>query len=575
MSFGSDAFGELAFGEDADVALDADAWLEFLADVSAARCWLLEIDAFSLAATSARAAAFGDAGFAELGFGDADAGAAGGIVTLRYSTHGYISKVYTGGIAGGDPDYPYHYDGRIRDSIRIDRRAAGRSGIGGLVDTSADLELESGDGGLDDIPGNYALDGRAVRLYVGRPTDQRANFGLAFSGVVASSLFGLRTVRLTLSDGRAKLDQVVNATAYAGSGALEGGADLKGKPKPKTYGQVFNVSAPLVDSAKLIYQVHDGLASDVSAVYDRGVVLTKGADYTSISDLNTTAPSAGQYRQCLDSTGSYFRLGSTPAGTVTADVSGDASGAGYVAKTGALVLRLLALAGLATTEIDSTSFVNLNDAQGAAVGVWVGADSSRTIEAVVDELLTGIGAFGYFNRRGQFYVALITDPAAGDTPVATYTTEHIGDLEREPLPTAVEPIAWRALVEYQQNYTVQNDFAAAVTAARRTFAAAAQRVSKSEDSSIKSRYLLALEYQVRGLFAASADADAEALRLFNLWSTSRGLYKLPLPLEALTWDLGKVATIMHDRFGLSLGRPARALAHSVLPGNKIEVHALV
>jgi hypothetical protein len=140
--------------------------------------------------------------------------------------------------------------------------------------------------------------------------------------------------------------------------ALEGGTDLAGKYKPRAWGNVQNVPPVLVDSASLIYQVNDGAISDVPAAYDRQIALVKGADYVSQSDMQTNAPAAGNYR--VWKAGGFFRLGSTPAGTCTADVLGDASGAGYVNKAGDILQRVLLIAGIDSTLIDAAAFAQLN-----------------------------------------------------------------------------------------------------------------------------------------------------------------------------------------------------------------------
>ena len=575
--FGASAFGEFAFSEFVDTPLDSAAWQAFLDNPAIERCWLVEFDAFSLATVSTRSSAFGDAGFGELGFSDADAGVTGGVQTLRFGSHDYISRIFTGGVAGGDPDYTDAYRGRvIVDSVHVDRRITSRSGLGGIAEVFAEVRLLNGDGGLDELKGNYSLDGRRAQIWLGSPTWQRADFGLLFSGVVRSYNIGLDVAEFTLSDGKSKLDRPVNQTVYAGSGALEGGADLKGKSKPRAFGALSygNVAPPLVDSSKLIYQVNDGAISDVPVVYDRGIVLTQGADYTDAADLNASAPSAGQYR--VYKGGGYFRLGSTPSGEITADVLGDASGSGYVAKTGEIVQRLLIdTVGLTNSELDPTSIAQINGDQPAPVGTWIPAGDQRSVADVVDELLFGIGAFGGFNRQGAFTVGVIASPV-GRTPLADFTATHILDLRREAMPAGVEPIAWRASVGYQRNFTVQTDLASGVTAARRTFAAEAQRVVKYDDSSIATRFLLAKEYgPIPGLFSASADADTEASRLFTLWSdTRRGIFTVTLKLTALTRDIGQVVTLQLSRQGLSVALPARVLEQTVR-GNRVELKVLV
>ncbi|KKL24278.1 hypothetical protein LCGC14_2416890, partial [marine sediment metagenome] len=97
--------------------------------------------------------------------------------------------------------------------------------------------------------------------------------------------------------------------------------DLKGKPKPVLYGVVQNIAPPLVNTSKLIYQVADATLNSVDAVYDRGVALTDGGSYASEADLlnDGLEPDPGEFKYYL--VGGYFRIGSSPAGVITADAT--------------------------------------------------------------------------------------------------------------------------------------------------------------------------------------------------------------------------------------------------------------
>lgn len=573
--FAGGAFAEFGFCEHSYTPLDTSAFEAFLAEVTSRRCWLLELDAFSLAVTGGVSSAFADHGFGDAGFSDAQDQAVGGERTLRFATSGYTSQA-------GDTPASTFYEPRLLAPPLVDRQIAGRDGIGGLTTVYAEISLNNRDGGLDTLLRDYALDGRRARILVGRGQDPLtgedgdalADFGVVFSGVFQSAVIGEREMRVVLSDGSAKLLRLVNEAVYAGSGGLEGGDDLKGKAKPAALGEVYNVAPPLVDSAKLIYQVHDGLASDVPAAYDRQVALTKGSDYASEADMNATAPSAGQYRVWKSSTGSWFRLGATPAGTVTADVLGDATGS-YVDTTAEIVQRLLSQrAGLNNSEIDPASIGALTVAAPAPVGHWTGIEP-QAVGEVVDSLLYGIGAFGGFARNGAFTVGLVAD-ATGVTEAATYGPQEIVSVEREPLPASVAPIAWRVGVGWRRNYTVMTDVAASVTAARRTFAAEAQRVSSTEDAAIKSRHLLAVELgPVEAHYADEADAQAERDRLFALWGVERQPYRVVTKMPALPRELGQVVRLEgYPRHGLASGVSARVLGQRI-EGSRVELRVLV
>lgn len=527
---------------------------EFLADVAAERCWLVEIDALPIAPLPVESAAFGDGAFCEFAFCEDAPGNHGGPVTLAYSSHGFTSR-------STDTPASTWYDGRVGDDIHVIRRIVDREdGFGGLALCFAEVNLVNNDGELDELVDDYAIDGRAIRILVGPPAAARADFGSVFTGVVKTAAIGEQDVRLSLSDGSAVLEHPINRIAYAGTGGLEGGADLKGKPKPKAWGHVFNVPAPLVNSTLLIYQVHDGLVSDVPLVWDRQIALTKGADYASQTELETVAPSAGQFR--VWKAGGCFRLGSTPAGLVTADALGDASGAGYINMTGDIVNRVLIdQALLLSAQIDAAAIAQLNVDAPAEVGIWTGTEV-RSIGEVVGQLLAGVGAFGGISRTGLFTAAVIKAPSG--VSAASYTEEDILTLEREPLPPAVDPLIWRARVAWQHNYAVQADLAAGVTAARRTFAVEPDRLAERSDSTVRSRRNLAREYGPTGnLYALEADADTEAVRLMGLWSVKRGMFRAELPPAALERDIGEAVTLTHTRFGFSAGKQARVLWHEV------------
>jgi hypothetical protein len=569
------AFGEYGFCDAGYTPLDTSAFDAFLAEVTGRRCWVLELDAYSLAQPGGVSCAFGDAGFGEVGFGEARGQETAGVSTLRFSTHGYTSH------ADDSPAHTYH-ESRIKAPPIVDRQIAGRDGIGGLTTVYAEITLNNRDGGLDELDRDYSLGGRRARILIGRAPDPLtgkggdalANFGVVFTGVLQVSRVGEDVMQIRLSDGTVRLQRrLVNEATYTGAGALEGGDDIKGRNKPVALGEALNVPAPLVDSAKLIYQVNDGEINDVPAAYDRGIALDQGADYTSEADLNTTAPAAGEYR--VYKAGGYVRLGATPAGTMTFDVEGDASG-GYVTTVAEIVHRIVAQrAGLNSSEIDPTSIAQLAIDAPAPVGLWIGT-SPMSCAQVVDDLLYGIGAFGGFSRYGAFTVGRVAD-AIGETEAAAYSDIDIMDVQREALPAPVDPIVWRVGVGWQRNYTVQNDFAAAVPAARRTFAAQPLRISSTEDSGIFSRHLLARNFgPIEAHYAEEADADDERDRLFALWGVKRSLFRILLRnMSAMALDLGEVVRIEHyPRQGLAAGASARVLGHRI-QGSRVELKVLV
>jgi len=550
--YGASAYGEFAYAEHDHVAADDSAFRAFLARVTAARCWLMEIDALSLAASPAVSGGYAGSAFGEAAFADDAAGTTGGLVTLRWATHGYTTHT-------ADTPASTYYDGRLTGAFTVDRAIVGRDGIGGLARVFSDVTINNADGGLDALLRDYAIDGRPVRLLVGDVDAAYGTFGTVFSGVVETASIAEGTAQVRCTDGLSRLALPIQATVYAGSGGLEGGDDLKGKPKPLCYGEVKNIRPPLVTAASLIYQVHNGAITDVAAVRDRGVALTRVLG----------APAAGEYQP--DLVNGTFKLGATPAGEVTCDVQGDTPTSGYTNHTGAIVQRILATR-LATSDIDTTAFANLFSALSAEVGIWIDTEDQMVTD-VLDELLGGAGCFGGFTRQGVFTIGQVS--AASGAPVLELDSADILSIAREPLPAPLEPIAWRVQVGWGKNYTVQSDVAALTTAADRTFGAQPQRVAANSDATIKSQHLLARDYgPVPSLYRDQADAETEAARLFGLWGARRAQYRVLTHIEGMVADIGSVIKITHPRHLLINGAAARVVGQAI-NGSVVELRVII
>src|SRR3972149_5058290 len=73
-------------------------------------------------------------------------------------------------------------------------------------------------------------------------------------------------------------------------------------------------------------------------------------------------------------------------------------------------------------------------------------------------------------------------------------------------------------------------------AGRRSLGVPPAPAAKSEGGAVKSRHLLAKEHaNLTSTMAEQADAEAEALRLFTLWSSSPALYRIRAGVRAPTW----------------------------------------
>ena len=468
-------------------------------------------------------------------------------------THYFSSE----SLVTGASDTPAHtaFDPRIvqpalfRADIFSDGRTFGHSRVG-----FGELVLANPDGALDPLL-TTPMDGRRIILRAGEPgTAYPSAWTTVLSGTMDAPAVEWNRLSVRLRDRLADLDHALQATRYAGNNSLPAGLegvtdDLKDKPKPLCYGQVYNVSPPCVNTSRLIYQVHDGAVASV-AVYDQGLALTAGTAYTNQTDMETNAPSAGGYRAWL--AGGYVRLGSTPAGAITADVT---QGATAADRTAAQLLKAVALkAGLASGDLSSSDVTALDTATSAVCGVWL--DQETTALAVMDNLAASVGAWYGFDAAGVLRMARLAAPSG--TPALDLTLAEITRLELLSTASGDNSVpAYQIKLRYLRNHTVQtNDLAGAVTAARRGWLAQEWRTGVLADSAIQTAHPLARELSFDTALVNIPDVTTELTRRLALYGVRRDrlrvtAYATPAALAGMT--LGGVVQITVPRFGYTAG----------------------
>lgn len=436
-------------------------------------------------------------------------------------------------------------DGRTGGATRLE--------IGEIVIANADGAL---DGWL-----NYSFDGRPVTIRSGTSGAYPGSFSALLVGTVESIEADWRRLIIRLRDKQWVLEKSALLTRYAGTNALPAGlegtaADLKGKAKPQAFGRVFNVPAPCVNTSTLTYQVSDGAVSDITAVFDRGASLTKGANFATSALLQAASPAAASYITCFAE--GYFRLGTSPAGLITADVTQGAAGSN---RTVAQIIKQLALnAGLSAGEISSADVTALDTANSAVVGIWL-SDDGTTFSDAIDQVAASIGAWFGFDGTGVLRMGTLTAPSG--TAVVTLQDFDIGEqIERRPPKDNGLPV-YRSTVNHTKLWATQpSDLAGAVTAATRAYLAQERRSEKAEDASIKTQWLLSPELSIDGLLTAAADAATETARLLALFKVRRDIFDVPVDISILTLNslkLMDIVALQVARFGMSAGKNFRLI----------------
>lgn len=454
------------------------------------------------------------------------------------------------------------YDPRLTQPINIVRSISSPGATTGQTKIAlGDVIIANPDRALDSWI-EYGFDGRAITIRSGDSTAAYpSGFTTEFVGTMDYPDFSTTAITIKLREYQREMDAPVQLLRYGGTNALPNGldgvaGDLKGKVRPLVFGRVKNISPMQVNTSRLIYEVSSGAVQTCTGVYDRGVALTAGAVYTSVADMNATAPSAGGYRFLNTATGSYIRLGSSPAGTITADVEQNSSSP--ATETAAQMFsQLLTLAGTnlgnaARYTIKAGDVAALDALDASVLGLYVDDDTTFTV--LLDQIATTVGAWWGNNSAGEFRIKRLVGPSGA----TVYDfTEHdiIPPLER--LTTRDEsrgvPV-YRVTCRYGRNWTPQTDLAGSIGEVRRAALAQDWLEASYIETLVQTQYLLAVSVVEDTLYATEAAALAEATRRQGLRATQ--LHRFDIRVQYSTAvaaiDLGDVVSLSHPRYGLRL-----------------------
>jgi hypothetical protein len=351
---------------------------------------------------------------------------------------------------------------------------------------------------------------------------------------------------------------------------VEGGDDLKSKPVPLMWGKVFNVTATNVNAYKDIYQVAENQISTLVQVYDAGELLTPAAAYSSLADLQATAPAPGCFSPYIGSEGSYFRLGATPKGTITFDAIEGGTAASWSA--GQVAYRILtSKGGLSPSEIDMSDLSTLDGLNQNAVGIYVGDESN--IQTPVDAILSSIGSAGGFDRLDVYRMRRINLPLAENVTAtlrAPITSSKLAVGEIRIISVRFIPTndpdkgvpTYEQTVNYRINYTVQagNGLASQALDDQSfvNFVGSQWRTTVRDAAWVKVGNPLAIKKSMDSLLTDSLAADEECERQLTLYSGRRDFLELEVSLNfdvIAAIDIGDVVMVYIPAYGYDAGQP--------------------
>jgi hypothetical protein len=429
-----------------------------------------------------------------------------------------------------------------------------------VVSTFGEIEFANTDGGLDFLADDYFVDGRHVRIKVGRTElDDRgrevvwplASFQLAYTAIGGAWSIERDSLKLRVRDQGINLQRQLQTAVYGGSGGQQGTTDMKGRTLPVCLGRCINISAQQVDPLYLTYQVHDSSVQAIAAVYDSGVAVPFAADYPSYPTLAVASIPAGQHATSIAA--GVFRLATPAVGSVTADVDGDNTGADWTATHGTIMRRILTkYSWLNTSDIDHTSFSAFHAIQTHIIGLFLPAGDQSTIEQALERIALSGGAVAGQNRAGLYRVVRLDLPT--DLPIVTFTDRNIIDIDRQRPSYGVPFRSWT--VENQRNWTVQSgtELAGSVTQSRQRFLEAEVRKSIVEVPDVAEAHPTAASATRASLFHYISNADEEAVRLAEFYSLGRAVYRVRVKSFLFALEIGDTVRIVYPRWNLTQGR---------------------
>lgn len=447
-----------------------------------------------------------------------------------------------------------HYEGRcsapsMDRSLPLTPEASVRS-----VLSIGDIKMDNTDGYFDTLVQTYAVDGRDISINLLRNrSDVYEDSVAVFNGVGVSWVSDRDELTLHVREKSFFLD-VPLLSLFGGTGSGDGTSANVGHPVPQTYGLCRNIVAELVDPALLIFKFHDRTASAVLAVYDRGAPVTAGSAYASYALLAGASTASGHYDYALTGTGSYFRLGSSPSGTVTADVRGDADG-GYASTTGSIIKRLM-LRGTILANIDTVSLDEIDAMLTGEVGIYF--NSQLKISNAIDQVCSGTFTFWGDIGNGLLGAFQLTDPSGVEPAWEVNEFVITGEVAPLDLPDTIGPTVWRRRIGYQINWNPLSGTdivpAPTITDARRKELQDPFLSVATGDSARLNKNLLAIDAPVLvSIYDAISDANDLADLLLLLYQPGRRMFSVPVNTAGYLMRLNQVVLLKWRRFGLTVG----------------------
>jgi hypothetical protein len=249
----------------------------------------------------------------------------------------------------------------------------------------------------------YAWGERPVKLWRGVLGAAWAGYTLIFEGLTRPPRAGNGRMRIGLRVDDRWLDRPLLAT-YAGTGSVEGPADLKGQPKPLAIGAPQFVEGVIINRTLNIVQLHgygaiNGVPTALSRLSRYSGAAGNDASYAALAGATIAA---GAWRTCLAE--GLVRFGAPPGGVASFLMQGDSGSAlGWVRTPGQVIRRIALIAGATTGQIDATSLAALDTACPYNISLFL--RDQTTARDVIQSIAASCNAAAGVSWLGKLFVA--------------------------------------------------------------------------------------------------------------------------------------------------------------------------
>jgi len=447
---------------------------------------------------------------------------AGVETTLYLASGNYVTDA-------GDTPVSTAYQACIVGGVRFteDLSLSGQASIGW-----GDLELDNRDGSRDGWL-DYVWTNRQIKIYMGDPRWDRADFRLIFDGVTGD-IDTREASRLNLS----LLDKLQRLNVPLTETTLGGSTNNKDRLIPLAFGECFNVEPLLTNPATLEYQVHSGAIEDIVEVNSGGAVPV------AITETIATGK---------------FTLSANPRNTaIRATIQGDKP-ATFSRNIAVLVKRICKDFGptatrLVDADLDLTSLSAFEAAFTQAVGLYA-TERMNKLEAC-QQLAASVGAQVVMTTTGTLRLVQLTTSPAG-TPKAVSARDMVRHSLR-----VTERARVRATCKlgFCRNWAPLEQCQDGVPPHSAVLYEQEWRTVTATDATTASVYKLDTEpVMEESLLLVEAEATTEAQRRRDLWKTQRQVYTADYFAHLLLTELGDPVTITHARFGMGAGKTGQAV----------------